>query len=67
MTKNKTLVCYVETDNHDGKDEKILYSLNRLNIPVVTFGKNEIWNGTFYTRFFLTMKLEHLCVNIMHV
>ncbi len=45
MTKNKTLVCYVETDNHDGKDEKILYSLNRLNIPVVTFGKNEIWNG----------------------
>ena len=45
MTKNKTLVCYVETDNHDGKDKKILYSLNRLNIPIVALGKNEIWGG----------------------
>ena len=45
MTKNKTLVCYVETDNHDGRDKKILYSLNRLNIPIVALGKNEIWGG----------------------
>ena len=42
---SKSLVCFVETSQHDNNDEKLLFSLNRLGIPSVAFGKGEKWNG----------------------
>ena len=58
MNKSRTLVCYVETDQHNKQEDKLLYSLNRLNMSAVAFGKGEVWGGWIHRLEMLRNGLE---------
>tara|TARA_Y100001963_G_C6741720_1_gene429334 strand:+ start:501 stop:1277 length:777 start_codon:yes stop_codon:yes gene_type:complete len=56
--KHKTLVCYVETDQHNKSEEKLLYSFNRVGINPIAFGKGETWGGWIHRLEMLREGLE---------